>query len=129
MKSILDSYRDIQHMIAVREKLKEAYELDVDYYLGKSNVPFQSRQAKYGIHTAAEHIDNVLPALDENNRQLEKLIELKNEIDAHINSLVGLEKQVLQLKLIDGLTYNEIAEILDYTPEYIRRIGARVKKK
>ena len=124
MKNIIESYRDIEHMVAVRKKMKEAYELDIDYQIGKKG-DFNTKQVKYGLHITAENVDKVLPKLDENNRQLEKLLEIKKEIDDHINSLEGLDQKVVRMKLIEGLTYREIADKLGYSPEYIRAVGAK----
>ena len=49
--------------------------------------------------------------------------ELAELIGEHIHS--ERDRQILKLKLIDGLTYEKIAEIYEMSPRYIR---ALVKK-
>ncbi|MBR6835121.1 MAG: hypothetical protein IKM72_03855 [Oscillospiraceae bacterium] len=46
--------------------------------------------------------------------------ELAELISEHIHS--ERDRQILKLKLIDGLTYEKIAEIYEMSPRYIRSL-------
>lgn len=46
--------------------------------------------------------------------------ELAELISEHIHS--ERDRQILKLKLIDGLTYEKIAEIYEMSPRYVRSL-------
>ena len=50
--------------------------------------------------------------------------ELAELISEHIHS--ERDRQIMKLKLIDGLTYEKIAEIVDMSPRYVRSLVKRL---
>jgi DNA-directed RNA polymerase specialized sigma subunit len=46
--------------------------------------------------------------------------ELSERIDEHIHS--ERNRRIMRMKLIDGLTYERIAEIVEMSPRHIKRI-------
>ena len=46
--------------------------------------------------------------------------ELADLISEHIHS--ERDRQIMKLKLIDGLTYEKIAEIFEMSPRYVRSL-------
>ena len=46
--------------------------------------------------------------------------ELSERIDEHIHS--ERNRRIMRMKLIDGLTYERIAEIVEMSPRHVKRI-------
>ena len=46
--------------------------------------------------------------------------ELAEKIGEHIHS--ERDRQIMRMKLIDGLTYEKIAEIMEMSPRYVRSL-------
>ena len=51
--------------------------------------------------------------------------EIENRISEHIHS--ERDRRIMRMKLIDGLTYEKIAEIVEMSPRYIRALVKRLK--
>lgn len=50
--------------------------------------------------------------------------EIENRISEHIHS--ERDRRIMRMKLIDGLTYERIAEIVEMSPRYIRTLVKRL---
>jgi len=62
------------------------------------------------------------------DRELQvKLLEQKNILEL-INRFSGLNHKILKLKYVDGMTLEEIAEILNYSASYIYKKHAEIAK-
>lgn len=53
--------------------------------------------------------------------------ELADLISEHIHS--ERDRQIMKLKLIDGLTYEKIAEIYEMSPRYIRSLVKKLTER
>lgn len=61
---------------------------------------------------------------------MQHYIELPNtEIERRISEYIHSERdrKIMRLRLIDGLTYERIAEALEMSPRYIRALVKRLK--
>lgn len=70
--------------------------------------------------------------LSDNIEQLHEVHDFYNgiakEIEQSIRSLKGLEHEVAYKRIVEEKTLAEIATELNFSPEYIRRVNARIKK-
>lgn len=60
---------------------------------------------------------------------MKNYIELTNsEISARISENIHSERdrRILRLRLIDGLTYEKIAEVVELSPRYIRALCSKL---
>jgi DNA-binding CsgD family transcriptional regulator len=53
--------------------------------------------------------------------------QLAELIGEHIHS--ERNRQIMRMKLIDGLTYEKIAEIVDMSPRYVRALVKRLTER
>ena len=53
--------------------------------------------------------------------------QLAELIGEHIHS--ERDRQIMRMKLIDGLTYEKIAEIVDMSPRYVRALVKRLTER
>lgn len=53
--------------------------------------------------------------------------QLAELIGEHIHS--ERNRQIMKMKLIDGLTYEKIAEIVDMSPRYVRSLVKRLTER
>lgn len=62
---------------------------------------------------------------------MEHLPQKNSEIEALISEYIHNERnrKIMRLRLIDGHTYERIAEIMEMSPRQIREIVSRAKKR
>lgn len=53
--------------------------------------------------------------------------EIEHRISEHIHS--NRDRKIMRMKLIDGYTYEKIAEIVQMSPRYIRSLVKRLSEK
>lgn len=126
---IMKNYADLVRQIDIIETQIEMFEVDIDYWFGKNDVPLTGVGAEnYGLAIAAERTDRLTGKLKELHKMLDFYREVKEDMDEHINSLEGLEFKVAHKRFVENKTYKEIADELDYSYDYIRHVASRSKK-
>lgn len=127
MKVIFETYRDILATIEIIKAEIEAVQLDLDYWVGKySTHPLWSQGAtKYGLDVASDRTDFLYERMGKLEDRLKAYEEIEKEICENIEKLQGLEYKIAQLRFIEGLTYQEIADKLGYSYGYIRNVVSK----
>ena len=59
----------------------------------------------------------------------DELRKLKNEVDGRISELEGLDQRVVIMRDVERMTLGEIAESLNYSEVWIKKISSRNPKK
>lgn len=84
--------------------------------------------SKFPALVSIANVDRV----SENIEQLHEVHDFYNgvaaEIEEAIRSKKGLEHQVAYMRIVEERTLSDIAAELNFSPEYIRRVNARIQK-
>lgn len=116
----LKEYKQLEHEIALLE-----------WKLSKSKLEL-TRWVEGDLMDVKLTSESIASKLEPIIKKLEEELEVKNnqmdELNKIIAALSGTEQQIVKLKYIDGLTLEQIAEELGYTPGYIRYKHANIRK-
>lgn len=126
---IMKNYADLIREIEIIKNQIELFEIDVDYWYGKNDLPLNGKGAReYGLSVAAERTDKLNEKIVCMNKRLDYYQDIKEDMDKHINSLEGLHYKVAYKRFIENLTYKEIATDMGYSYDYIRHIASESNK-
>lgn len=116
----LRDYQQIQEEIAYLEYNLERSQKELKRWVNGDLVGVKLTADSDGakLEERIERIDRELQV---------KLLEQKNFLEL-INRFSGLNHKVLKLKYVDGMTLEEIAEILNYSASYIYKKHAEIAK-
>ena len=121
---VQDAFLKLWH---VRNKLKQYNSIEaLSVTITKNLALDHYRKRKYN-----ENLDTVINISNENyipSRQLEQKETISN-IESFISCLPELQRQIIKLKDIEGYEIDEIAKMLNSTPEAIRVNLSRARKK
>ena len=126
---IMKNYADLLRIIDIVKAEIEMLEVDKEYWIGKhEHLPFSSiGAARYGLDVASQRTDRLNGRIASLEEKLEHYQAIEKEIRENVEKLEGLEYKIAKLRFIDGMTYQEIADELDYNHDYIRRIASKSK--
>lgn len=92
-------------------------------------MPFFSTGAKkYGLDIATQRTDSLNKRIASLETKLEHYQAIEKEIRENVEKLEGLECRIAKLHFIDGMTYQEIADKLDYSYGHIRKVVSQGNK-
>jgi len=116
----LRDYQQIQEEIAYLEYNLERSQKELKRWVNGDLVGVRLTADSDGakLEERIERIDRELQV---------KLLEQKNILEL-INRFSGLNHKILKLKYVDGMTLEEIAEILNYSASYIYKKHAEIAK-
>jgi len=116
----LRDYQQIQEEIAYLEYNLERSQKELKRWVNGDLVGVKLTADSDGakLEERIERIDRELQV---------KLLEQKNFLEL-INRFSGLNHKILKLKYVDGMTLEEIAEILNYSASYIYKKHAEIAK-
>jgi len=116
----LRDYQQIQEEIAYLEYNLERSQKELKRWVNGDLVGVRLTADSDGakLEERIERIDRELQV---------KLLEQKNFLEL-INRFSGLNHKILKLKYVDGMTLEEIAEILNYSASYIYKKHAEIAK-
>lgn len=60
--------------------------------------------------------------------EIERLENNKQEVIQLVDTFEGVESKIIKLKYIDGMTLEDIADEIGYSPSYIRKKHTEIKK-
>lgn len=116
----LRDYQQIQEEIAYLEYNLERSQKELKRWVNGDLVGVRLTADSDGakLEERIERIDRELQV---------KLLEQKDFLEL-INRFSGLNHKILKLKYVDGMTLEEIAEILNYSASYIYKKHAEIAK-
>lgn len=116
----LKDYQKLEEEIAYLEFNLEQTERELKRWiegdLSKVKLQHDSLGAK-----VEEQIERIKKELENKLEQKEKLIQL-------VDKFKGLDNKILKLKYVEGMTLENIAYKLNYSPNYIKRKHAEIMK-
>ncbi|MFT9819339.1 hypothetical protein [Lysinibacillus sp. NPDC056185] len=127
---IMKNYADLLRIIDIVKAEIEMLEVDKEYWIGKNeHLPFSSIGAdKYGLDVASQRTDRLNVRIASLEEKLEHYQAIEKEIRENVEKLEGLKYKIAKLRFIDGMTYQEIADKLDYSYGYIRKVVSHGNK-
>lgn len=118
----MKNYADLVRLIDIVKAEIEMLELDNEFWFGKSeHLPLSSEGSRrYGLDVSTERSNRLNKRINELQEKLEYYVVIEEEIRVNIEKLEGLPYKIAKLRFIDGHSYREIADILDYSYSHIR---------
>lgn len=139
-KRIIESYKELKEDIELIETRIEGLEVDkkiLQRKLGKgpsdvSSISYdgmpkgspEHRDIIYWI----EEISRIESAILIDNSILENKKKTLKKMNDKINSFKGLENKIIYLREVEGRSLKDIADILGYSHDHIRRLHSKIKK-
>ncbi|WP_217994619.1 sigma factor-like helix-turn-helix DNA-binding protein [Globicatella sanguinis] len=116
----LKEYKQLEHEIALLEWKLSKSKLELTRWVEGDLM---------NVRLTNESIASKLePIIKEYEADLAIKHKQMDELNKIIEALSGTEQHIVKLKYIDGLTLEQIAEELGYTPGYIRYKHANIRK-
>lgn len=127
---IMKNHADLLQEIEIIKNQIEQYEMSVNYWFGQSTIPMMNAEGaqKFGLGIASENIDRIHRKINALQRMLEAFEFTRDENEKRINQLEGLGYKIARLRFVEGMTYKEIAEELNYSHSHIRRVAAETNR-
>ncbi|MFB7157314.1 sigma factor-like helix-turn-helix DNA-binding protein [Lysinibacillus sp. NPDC056232] len=127
---IMKNYADLLRIIDIIKAEIQMLEVDKEYWIGNNeHLPFFSIGAdKYGLDVASQRTDRLNGRIASLEEKLEHYQAIEKEMRENVEKLEGLEYKIVKLRFIDGMTYQEIADNLDYSYGYIRKVVSQGNK-
>lgn len=138
---IIKSYKDLCREIEIWKTRVEAYKAEIEA-LNKLAKIYGPSEVK-GIDYTKPHIQETgqlafedylhrLQQLDHHiylhEEAIKRMTDTKNKIKEKLEELEGLDKRVVYMRDIEGMTLADIAEELGYSEIYIKKISAKNKR-
>lgn len=121
-KKFLNRYVKLKHHIDVLEE--KLFELDKDDS-GIHSPTFDSVGTSSNVREYSSHYDKVAELNDRINTMLGRARHCRKEIYSVIDLIENEnEAQVLEMRFLDDLTFNQIAERTHYTLHYVEQLYA-----
>lgn len=127
---IMKNHADLLQEIEIIKGQMEQYELSLRYWNGDTAIPMLNAAGseKFGLSTASRNIDRINIQINALQTMLDAFEMISKQNEERINKLQGLGYKIAQLRFIDGLSYKEISEKLNYNYNYIRRVAAKMQR-
>lgn len=127
---IMKNHADLLNEIEIIKGQIEQYELSLKYWSGNSDTPMLGATGaeKFGLSAASLNIDRINKEVNALVAMLDAFNMIRRQNENSINRLQGLKYKIAKLRFIEGMSYKEIAEELNYNYNYIRRVAAKLQK-
>jgi len=126
-KQTLKQYRSILREIA---QLEEEKHRTLERLQGAAAG---THRVHAGLCTAPDRIGTMLARCEHYQRvidaRLDALIDLREEIEQAIADLPSAERQLLRLRYIEGKTWEQVADALNYDLRWVTRLHCRTLQK
>ena len=124
---IMKNYADLLRIIDIVKAEIEMLEIDKEYWIGKDEqlLFFSTGASKYGLDVASQRVDRLNGRITSLETKLEHYQAIEEEIRENIEKVEGLEYKIAKLRFINGMTYQEIAEVQKRIPLVLWRQGNR----
>lgn len=97
-----------------KSKLELARWIDGDL----SNVHIEKGSRSSFLESDIEKMEKEIKAIEEDKAELIKLI----------NTFKGVDHKILKLKYVDGMSLDDVADEIGYSPSYVRKRHTEIKK-
>ena len=133
LKSREDSRGIVQEVFVNVWDKREELELTsvLKAYLIRStrNRSINAVKARYNSHSELDAVYNVGIDADQDNIELEKTVTLEDRINSAIATLPEKCQEIFMMSRMDGLSYKEIAQVLEISPKTVEnQISIALKK-
>ncbi|MEN1934981.1 DUF1492 domain-containing protein [Paenibacillus sp. 102] len=116
----LKDYQKLEEDIAYLEYNLEQTEAEL-----KRWIIGDLRDVRLTAESEGAKVENRIEAIEyELAHKMNAMYDLKNLV----NKFKGLDNQILKMKYINGMTLEQIAYDLNYSPNYIKRKHAEIRK-
>lgn len=138
----IKSYKDLCNEIEIWKERLRTYEVQIEAIrkLARLDGPSDIKAIDYtkpiggtsvsqiGFEEALEMLAKIQNHIFLHQRAIKDMEKSKRKIEDSIERLEGLDKRVVYLRDIEGLTLMEIAMEIGYSEVYIKKISARNKR-
>jgi len=126
---IIRNYADLCRKIDIIEEQIYQVDIDIDYWFGKGKFPFTGTGANdFGIIASMGNIEQYNAKKYRLLKMLEFYRDTKKAIEKKVNEMEGLPYKIARMKYIENKTYKEIANELNKSYGYIRRVASESNK-
>ncbi|MEK3993688.1 sigma factor-like helix-turn-helix DNA-binding protein [Psychrobacillus sp. FSL K6-2365] len=125
---VIDCYKDVVRKIDILERELEIIEVEMTFWFGK--LAFGGRgSAKFGMLAAMDNTQDIYNKKYDVLKLLEFYKEMEEEMRLSIEGLEGVQYKIARLRVLEGMTYQEIADELGLTHGYVRQVSSKTNKK
>lgn len=103
----------------VRRRVEMAHKVIV-----KGEIPSSGSYVHIPLDKGIDWYNKAVSELEEIQAEVDRVQNIKAEMESHMNQFSGLE-YVIESKRLDGKNYNQIAEELGYSPQYLRNFMSK----
>ena len=126
--------RDLQSYISIKRELNQINERIQELEHAKYNISSPTwSDMPTGGHGDHDKIGTMLIRIEEQSdmywNKYKDLLEMQNRIEKAIEKLEPIEREVIRYKYFDGKTFDDIADIINYSFTTVRRIHKRSVEK
>lgn len=83
---------------------------------------------KVRMDQAAENLDRLAEQIEFISAALDKKTSYKKHIEHKLSGFKALEYQVAHLRIVEGMTLEQIAVELDYSVDWIKKVSANITR-
>ena len=126
--------QDLQSYISIKRELNQINERIQELEHAKYNISSPTwSDMPTGGHGDHDKIGTMLIRIEEQSDmywgKYNELLEIQNEIEKAIEKLEPIEREVIRYKYFEGKTFDDIADIINYSFTTVRRIHKRSVEK
>lgn len=131
--NILESYSDLVVKIDMIKEQIKLNEWELEYWFGikldGTGIPLGGKGSmRYGALTSVIQADKKIDAINELRGQLEFYEKTRARMEELFNSVEDLDFKIAKLRIVEGMTHQEVADELGYSHQYIRRRWMNLKR-
>ena len=126
--------QDLQSYISIKRELNQINERIQELEHAKYNISSPTwSDMPTGGHGDHDKIGTMLIRIEEQSEmywdKYKDLLEMQNKIEKAIEKLEPIEREVIRYKYFEGKTFDDIADIINYSFTTVRRIHKRSVEK
>lgn len=138
---IIESYKDLCEEIEIWKERLTTYEIQIEAISklakldGPKDItgidysqPYVDSTSQIGFEEALDMLGKLESHIYLHQQAIQNMEKSKRKIEDRIKRLKGIDKRVVYMRDIEGMTLIDIAEELGYSYDYIREISARNKR-
>ncbi|MCF6461480.1 sigma factor-like helix-turn-helix DNA-binding protein [Clostridium sp. Cult3] len=136
----IKSYKDLCSEIEIWKERLKTYEIQIEAIRklakldGPKDItgidytqPYVDGTNQIGFEEALEMLHKIENHIYLHQQAIANMEKSKKKIEENIKKLEGLDKRVVYMRDIEGMTLADIAEELGYSYQYIKEVSARNK--
>lgn len=120
-------YRDLETEISILHDRIE--DLRNEYEWWYKQINHGDRKPAAGMDKCIMRMNKITEDLKEYEYLYRNKVALKQRIESQLAQLEGIDKEVMYLSVVEGMTLSMISEELGYSESWIKRVHSRNSKK